>query len=321
MPTKAEEFSTKAVLSGELDEVPGFGEKGIDNLKRKGIHTTYQIIGKYLALDRDAQALHSFLCSDEIGMNPVPLKTHSTAQRIADRVQTKGFKCEIKLSEHVIKSTVSTFNDAKKTAFMAKKLTGDLSKDFTGIKDVTKFNAAGIRTSDHLFAAFLSIIDDPLPCKNTKQCDEFYKTLTNLGAASGYKSAIIYQLQSKLAVGIDTEGLGIQFCPILPPVAEDAVDEEAYDRGERSPRHGTDEQPRRVADSSRLNGATPRHLDFEDAPATATPQPTPQPSLPPATPKKSEHSALMFALPVAIAVAVSVWMYWPSSSTEIALIQ
>lgn len=320
MSTKAEEFSTKALLSGDLHEIPGFGDVGIANLKSKGIRTTYQIIGKYLALDRNAQALHDFLCSDEIGMKPGPLKTHNTTQRIADRVQNKGFKIEINLSDHVIKSTVSMFNDAKKTAFMAKKLTGDLATDFTGIKSVSKFNAAGIRTSDHLFAAFLSIIDEPVPGKSTKKCDEFYETLHSLGAASGYKSAIIYQLQSKLAVGIDTEGLGLQFCPVLPPVAEDSVDEEAYDRGERTPRpdeRGTVERGR-VAGRSRVNGATPlRQPNFEGTPAVSPPQP----SLRPVTPKKSEPSTVMFVLPVAIAVAMYVWMYWPSSSTEIALIQ
>ena len=42
------DFVNKPLLTGELDEVPGLGEVGINTLNRSGIFTTYQVIGKYL---------------------------------------------------------------------------------------------------------------------------------------------------------------------------------------------------------------------------------------------------------------------------------
>jgi len=135
---------------------------------------------------------------------------HQTAQQIADRVLIKGFKCEIKLSDHVITSSHSLFGDDKKRAFMNQKLTGDLTVDFTGIGSASLANlaAVGITNSDGLFAAFLSIIDNPNPMANTDKCDQFDEQLGRYGVASGYKATIIYQLQSKLAVGIDSSHEG-----------------------------------------------------------------------------------------------------------------
>ena len=42
------DFVNKPLLTGELDEVPGLGEVGINTLNRSGIFTTYQVIGKFL---------------------------------------------------------------------------------------------------------------------------------------------------------------------------------------------------------------------------------------------------------------------------------
>ena len=145
-----------------------------------------------------------------------------TAQQIADRVLIKGFKCEIKLSDGVIKSSHSHFGDDKKRAFVNKKLTGDLTGDFTGIGSASLANlaAAGITNSDGLFAAFLSIIDNPNPMANTDKCDQFYEQLGRCRVASGYKATIIYQLQSKLAVGIDSSNVGIESCQQLDAIPE-----------------------------------------------------------------------------------------------------
>ena len=41
-------FANKPRLTGELKEVPGLGEVGINTLNRSGIFTTYQLIGKFL---------------------------------------------------------------------------------------------------------------------------------------------------------------------------------------------------------------------------------------------------------------------------------
>jgi hypothetical protein len=150
------------------------------------------------------------------------MTTHQTAQQIARRVLIKGFKCEIKLSEDVIKSSHSHFGDDKKRAFMNQKLTGDLTNDFTGIGPASLANlaAVGITNSDGLFAAFLSIIDNPNPMANTDKCDQFYEQLGRYGVASGYKATIIYQLQSKLAVGIDSSNVGIEHCQQLDAIPE-----------------------------------------------------------------------------------------------------
>ena len=42
------DFVNKPRLTGELNEVPGLGEVGINTLNRSGIFTTYQVIGKFL---------------------------------------------------------------------------------------------------------------------------------------------------------------------------------------------------------------------------------------------------------------------------------
>ena len=150
------------------------------------------------------------------------MTTHQTAQQIARRVLIKGFKCEIKLSEDVIKSSHSHFGDDKKRAFMNQKLTGNLTNDFTGIGPASLANlaAVGITNSDGLFAAFLSIIDNPNPMANTDKCDQFSEQLVRWKVASAYKSTIIYQLQSKLAVGIDSSNVGIEHCQQLDAIPE-----------------------------------------------------------------------------------------------------
>ena len=183
------------------------------------------------------------------------MTTHKTAQQIARRVLIKGFKCEIKLSEDVIKSSHSHFGDDKKRAFMNQKLTGKLN-DFTGIGPASLANlaAVGITNSDGLFAAFLSIIDNPNPMANTDKCDQFYEQLGRYGVASGYKATIIYQLQSKLAVGIDSSNVGIEHCQQL-----DAIPEHS------SPRTG--EQSRALPP-----GALPRQTGCELFPSPHTEQ-------------------------------------------------
>ena len=42
------DFVNKPLLTGELNEVPGLGEVGINTLNHSGIKTTYQLIGKFL---------------------------------------------------------------------------------------------------------------------------------------------------------------------------------------------------------------------------------------------------------------------------------
>ena len=170
---------------------------------------------------RDAERLHTWLVRD-MGCHAPSMTRHQTAQQIARRVLIKGFKCEIKLSDGVIKSSHSHFGDDKKRAFMNKKLTGNLTVDFTGIKEVTVANlaAVGITNSDGLLAAFLSIIDNPNPMANTDKCDQFYEQLGRWKVASGFKATIIYQLQSKLAVGIDSSNVGIEYCQQLDAIPE-----------------------------------------------------------------------------------------------------
>ena len=173
---------------------------------------------------RDAERLHTWLVRD-MGCNDPSMTRHQTAQQIADRVLIKGFKCEILLSDHVITSSHSHFGDDKKRAFMNQKLTGDLTVDFTGIGPASLANlaAVGITNSDGLFAAFLSIIDNPNPMANADKCDQFDEQLGRYGVASGYKATIIYQLQSKLAVGIDSSNVGIEYCQQLDAIPEHSL--------------------------------------------------------------------------------------------------
>ena len=46
-------FLNKPLLTGELNEVPGLGEVGINTLNRSGIFTTYQLIGKFLEVRKE----------------------------------------------------------------------------------------------------------------------------------------------------------------------------------------------------------------------------------------------------------------------------
>lgn len=232
MPTKKEEaFRDSPSLKGDLNEVPGLGDAGIKNLQAKGIKTTYQLIGHFLNLNRNEADMIKFLIALDNRKNPEQY-VENTARAIKERVANKGFKCDIRLSDHVIKTATSMFNDAKKTDFLQKKLTGKLSDDFFGIKNEAGFKEAGIETSDHLFGEFLRHIDDPDPSKNTDKCDEFYARLVSLGASPGHKSAIIYQLQAKLGVGIDTHGPEALKLPMptLAEAPEDAIMEDEFDK-------------------------------------------------------------------------------------------
>ena len=171
---------------------------------------------------RDPERLHTWLV--DMGCHKSSMTTHQTAHKIADRVLIKGFKCEIKLSDHVLTSSQSRFGDDQKRAFMNQKLTGNLG-DFTGIGSASLANlaAVGITNSDGLFAAFLSIIDNPNPMANTDKCDQFYEQLGRWKVASGFKATIIYQLQSKLAVGIDSSNVGIEYCQQLDAIPEHSL--------------------------------------------------------------------------------------------------
>lgn len=276
-PPKAESF-LDGRLSGDLLEVPGIGtEHGIPNLNKHGIKTSYQLIGHFLKLNRNVDAFADFLVTECKGMKQHMTKT---AEAINERVSKKGFTCDIKLSDHVI-ATSTKFDDTKKTDFLTRKLSNTLEDDFMGIgpDTVSKFAAAGIRNTDQLFGAFLSIIDDPDVSKNTSKCDEFYDKLKEMKSAPSYKSVIIYQLQAKLAIGIDTHGPeALKLRHLLPTVREvsnEALDEEAFDAVQEG--RSTGEGSRKKPAASRTH--PPQKLDFsEDAPKPA-PKPTPGPSI------------------------------------------
>jgi len=232
MPTKSELFLSRPLLTGALEEVPGLGAVGIQNLRKQGIKTTYQLIGAFLAGGRDVTAMTDKLV--EMGNRRQDCSV--TGAALCARVATRGVKVDIKLSDHVVATTASRFGDDKKTAFIQKKLTGKLSSDFFGISEASEanFKAVGIATTDALFGAFLKLLDDEEPSKSADKCDAFYAKLGALGAAKGFKSVIIYQLQAKLAVGIDSHGPAAlrAAMPVLPEEGEEGepVESAASDR-------------------------------------------------------------------------------------------
>lgn len=233
-PTKFERFITQPV-SGDLHDVPGLGkEHGIPTLKNKGIKTTYQLIGRFLKLDRNQEKFCEFL----VGCGGIKQHVQETAKAVNQRVTQVGFQCDVKLSDHVIK-TSTLFNDTKKTDFLKRKLSGKLSEDFFGINDESAFHKADIKNTDQLFGEFLSIIDEPNPTENTDKCDQFYDFLKKLKASSGHKSVIIYQIQAKLAIGIDTHGPeALKLRPRLlthREVDDEAMDEMQYDARQNEP--------------------------------------------------------------------------------------
>eukprot|EP01031_Cornospumella_fuschlensis_P023869 gene23869-28899_t len=46
----------QAPLTGDLNEVPGIGPATVELLKKEGISTTFQLIGKYLSLKDEGLA-------------------------------------------------------------------------------------------------------------------------------------------------------------------------------------------------------------------------------------------------------------------------
>jgi hypothetical protein len=278
-PTKAERF-LDGRLSGDLLEVPGIGaEHGIPNLNKHGIKTSYQLIGHFLKLNRNVDAFADFLVTECKGVKQHMTKT---AEAINERVSKKGFTCDIMLSDHVI-ATSTKFDDTKKTDFLKRKLSNTLEDDFMGIgpDTVKEFAAVGIRNTDQLFGAFLSIIDDPDVSKNTSKCDDFYDKLKKMKAARGYKSVIIYQLQAKLAIGIDTHGPeALKLRHLLPTVREvssGALDEEEFDAVQdgaplyRSPSTGEGSLKSKPAAGTH----PPRELDFSEPAPKPAPKPGP----------------------------------------------
>lgn len=263
MPTKEELFLEKP-LSGDLHEVPGLGDAGIRKLNEAGYATTYQLIGKFLLLNRNEEDFLAFLHKQG---NTRP-HVDNTARCINKRVTEKGFACHIRLSDHVVKTAANMFDDTKKTAFLEKTLRGlSLSEAFHGIRDETRFRAKGIKTPDHLFGEFLMILNHPDPTENTSKCDEFYALLKSLGAANGHKSVIIYQLQAKLAVGIDTHGkeaLKLKHeLPVLREVSRETLCEEDFDDlQEEAPPTGAGSRTGRPSVGANV---TPKKLDLSDA--------------------------------------------------------
>lgn len=242
MPTKLEKFLDEP-LTGKLIDVPGIGEKMLATLKEKNVKTSYQLLGTFLKLDRNEDEITDLLllCVPEGERAKMKQHIDKSASALKERVEVKGVEVNFRLSNHVIKTATSQFNDAKKTEFIQKKLTGKLSDDFFGIgpDSEAKFTKEGIKTTDELFGEFLKGLgpvgdEDFDPSMDTKWCDAFYDRLTSLGAASGYKSAIIYQIQAKLAVGIDSHGAEAlklkDKLPKMPTVPEDALNEEAFDK-------------------------------------------------------------------------------------------
>ena len=232
---------------------------------------------------RDAERLHAWLVND-MGCHAPSMTRCQTAQQIARRVLIKGFKCEIKLSEDVIKSSHSHFGDDKKRAFMNQKLTGNLTNDFTGIEPASLANLAevGITNSDGLFAAFLSIIDNPNPMANTEKCNQFYEQLGRWNVASRDKATIIYQLKLKLAVGIDSSNVGIEYCQQL-----DAIPEHSSPRTAEQSRA----LPQHQDQATSTSGGVPHEREEVEEVESSSSTPAPAPASDEEAPVPSKSSA------------------------------
>ena len=194
-----ENFTNWAILDGSLQQVPWIGPDTEEKLREHGIKTVWQLFGKHLKLGRNVGKLASLL--RECGVNAG--NVNDTANAIDRRVRTRGINVTVPLSESMRET--SKLTGPKRTEFVNKKLSGSLQQDFLGVGETTvkKMNAAGVTTSDELFAQFLALLDEPTAQFSTAPGDAFYGKLSEYGV-SGYKSSVVDCILTKLEQGIDS---------------------------------------------------------------------------------------------------------------------
>ena len=196
-------------LTGDLIEVPNLGATAVRRLHEHDVRSTWQLIAYFLDAGRDQAIFKDFLDSIDAPAS----HTAAIARAIAHRVANVGIKVEVALPAQVVQS--SRITDDKMDVFLRRVFTGRLEHDFEGLGmgkpgkpsgSVANLAAAGITTTDMLFAAFLKKFDGPIDATSSTKAAEFYADLkdkTKYGVAPGYSATIVDAIKAQLDIGLD----------------------------------------------------------------------------------------------------------------------
>ena len=181
---EVETFEDGAPLTGSTTQLPFCAERTADLLAvHGGVRSIWQLFGKYLEFGRDQEKLASYLRACCVN----PGNVNRLAAALAQRVQS-GFAVTVPLS----KSTKGTseLTGGKRAMYINTRLNGNLLHDFLGLNPISlqKMAAAGVTTSDQLFAQFLSLLDEPTAEFTEAMGDKFYRKLTEYGVAGSKAS-------------------------------------------------------------------------------------------------------------------------------------
>jgi len=196
-------------LTGSLTEVPHLGDTTCGLLKKRKISSTYQLLGHFLAGNRDKAAFVAFLRDVE---TPAAHR-NGLANAIATRVSSCGVKLTVSMPSEVDGKVVSSkLDDVKASKIQQLKFNNVLAHDFPGVgfgKEGDKENvslqalrAHDITTTDQLFGAMLKHIGEDAS-KHVENVVAFWKELGAMGVAHSYKTTIIEGMKLKLDIGID----------------------------------------------------------------------------------------------------------------------
>jgi len=284
-----EEFASPDYqLTGRLGETPHIGARTIEILGQQGIHSTYQLLGHYLTLNRDNNDFVAFL---EMVETPEAHRS-GLADAIARRVELAGVKVTVAVPQEIDGKPVSTKLDNDRACTIQRtEFNGDLRHDFPGcgfgkvgdLPNQTVKNLAdhGITNTDELFGAMLSHFD---AAPTEAHMIAFWKALGAMGAAHGYKTTIIHAMKLKLDIGIDN---------CAPRRLSTQAEQEELPAPPRTPPATRQQAPAaatpNTGQQSRVRQNVP--LSPPPPPASTPPAPTPPAPTPPtSTPSPRQQS-------------------------------
>lgn len=200
-------------ITGQLTEVPGVGEKTAGKLNDVGIHTTFQLFGKYLSLRGpgvDQQEHLNLFMNFLEGAGCAKSYLASQVQAVSERMNI-GFHMSCSVSDELATKSTTQMTEEKLAKFLMSDLTGNMKDDLHGVgpKSVAKMEACGVHNTWQLIGTFLMTMDKNAtsgtsddassPVNDAGEFDEWLKAA---GTASSYRAAVVMQIVEKLACGL-----------------------------------------------------------------------------------------------------------------------
>jgi predicted flap endonuclease-1-like 5' DNA nuclease len=201
-------------ITGQLTEVPGVGDKTAEKLNDVGIHTTFQLFGKYLSLRGpgvDQQEHLNFFINflEDAGCTKSYL--NSQVQAVSERMNV-GFAMPCAISDELATKSTTQMTEEKLAKFLMNDLTGNMKDDFHGVgpKSVAKMEAYGVHNTWQLIGNFLMTMDKKVPSETSNDdasspinnAEAFEEWLKTVGTAASYRAAVVMQVVEKLACGL-----------------------------------------------------------------------------------------------------------------------